>query len=160
MILAALMAVMSLSANAQFEYGTMYGNLSLSSFDMSYRKDTKFHFGLEAMGGSFVEDAWMVNGRFGYDHQGRGEMNNFELGAGFRYYFVQNGIFLGGGVKYEFNGIGSFHRNYLDLTPEVGYFFYLNRNLSIEPVVYYDLCVNKFSDGSRIGLKLGFGYYF
>lgn len=160
MMLAMLLAVVSMHASAQFEADTKFANLSLTGFDMSYSKNAKFHFGLEGWAGYFVEDSWMVNARLGYNHQGGVDANTFDLGAGFRYYFSQNGVFLGGGLLYEFDGAGSFKNNYLDLTPEVGYCFFLNRNLSIEPVVYYNLCLNKFSDGSKIGLRVGFGYYF
>ena len=82
---------------------------------------------------------------------------NVKMGVGARYYIVQNGLYLNMGLQYE-------HRepkfNYVQLTPEVGYCFYLNHYVSIEPAVYYDLCLNKFSEGSTVGLKLGFGFYF
>lgn len=160
MLLAILMAVTSLSASAQFQKGTSYLNTSLTGLNLSYSKDQKVTFGLEATGGCFVEDAWMVYGRFGYDHQfvsHAKDINNVKLGAGARYYIMQNGLYLNMGMQYEHRGTQS---NYLQLTPEVGYCFYINRYLSIEPSVYYDLCLNKFSDGSTVGLKLGFGFYF
>ncbi len=161
-VLVLLLVATSLNVSAQFEKGTKYANLSLTGLDMSYSKNAKFHFGLEAQGGYFVEQSWMPYARFGYNHQGMSgpDMNTFDLGAGVRYAFQQNGIFVGCGLLYEFEGIGGFNNNYIHLTPEVGYCFYLNHYLSIEPVVYYNLCLNKFSDGSKIGLKLGFGYYF
>ena len=52
------------------------------------------------------------------------------------------------------------NRNYMHLTPEVGYCFYVNRYLSIEPSVYCNLCFNRFSEGTEVGLKLGMGFYF
>ncbi len=128
--LALLFAVVSLSASAQFERYTSYLNTSLTGLDLSYSKDQKVTFGLQATGGYFFEDSWMVYGRLGY---------------------------LNMGLQFE-------HRepkfNYVQLTPEVGYCFYLNHFVSIEPAVYYDLCLNKFSDGSTVGLKVGFGFYF
>lgn len=159
-LLAALLAIMCVSANAQFEKGTKYGNLSLTGFDMSYSKNAKFHFGLEATGGYFVAKDWMVDGRFGYNHQGGVDMNSFDLGAGFRYYFQKSGVFLGGGLLYEFYGVDKFNSNFFHLTPEVGYCFYINHYVSIEPAVYCNLCMNHFEDGSKIGLKVGFGFYF
>ena len=153
---ALLFAVVSMSASAQFERYTSYLNTSLTGLNLSYSKDQKVTFGLQATGGYFFEDAWMVYGRFGYEHQYK-SIDNVKMGVGARYYIVQNGLYLNMGLQYE-------HRepkfNYVQLTPEVGYCFYLNHYVSIEPAVYYDLCLNKFSEGSTVGLKLGFGFYF
>lgn len=161
MLLALLLAVITLGANAQFEQGTNYANLSMSGLDLSYSKGEKFRLGLEASAGHFVADEWMLTARFGYQHQwvqGPGDVNNLELGAGFRYYIRQNGIFLGCGLMYEHANV---HRgNYLDLTPEVGYCYYINQYLSIEPALYFNCCLNQFSEGSKVGLRLGVGYYF
>lgn len=158
-VLVMLLAVVSLSASAQFEKYTSYLNTSLTGLNLSYSKNEKVTFGLQATGGYFFEDAWMVYGRFGYDHQFRKgkDVNNVKLGAGARYYIHQNGLYLNLGLQYEHRGINS---NYVQLTPEVGYCFYLNNHVSIEPAVYYDLCLNDFSGGSTVGLKLGFGFYF
>lgn len=186
-----LMVVSILPASAQFEKYTSYLNTSLTGMGLSYSKDSKLKFGIQATGGYFVEDGWMVYGRAGYEHQGhRGEMqnrNDLHLGVGGRYYFNQNGIFLGVGLMYQhasnvtaskresiwegedaqgkqwltrtvYTNYGS--RNYVHLTPEVGYCFYVNQYLSIEPSVYFNLCLNRFSEGTEVGLKLGMGYYF
>jgi len=160
--LALLLAVVSLGASAQFEKGTKYVNLSMTGLDLSYSKNNKFHFGLEAQAGYYIANSWMPYARFGYSHQGMSgpDLNTFDLGAGVRYSMQQNGLFMGCGLLYEFEGISGVKNNYLCLTPEVGYCFYLNHYLSIEPAVYYNLCLNKFSDGSKVGLKIGFGYYF
>lgn len=160
--MAVLVAVTSLGAFAQFEKNTSYLNTSLTGLNMSYSKDAKFTFGLDATGGYFFEDAWMLYGRFGYDHQyvkGDGnDVNNLSIGAGARYYIRQNGLYLAAGLKYEH--ANRHHGNYLDITPEVGYCYYLNHYLSVEPALYYDLCVNHFSAGSKVGLRVGFGFYF
>lgn len=162
---------LTLSAHAQFEKHTSYINAGLSGLDLSYNDGQKFRMGLDATGGFFFEDAWMVYGRMGYQHQfvaGKdNDINNFKLGAGARYYFTQNGIFLGCGLQYEHSnnsdnslGLTGCKANYVQITPEVGYCFYLNHYLSIEPSVYYDICLNKFSEGSKVGLRIGLGYYF
>ena len=161
--LAIMLAVVSLGANAQFAKGTKYISTSLSAFDISYRKNN-FQLGLDATAGYFTADAWMVYGRFGFGYENQkgpdNDINKFNLGAGARYYIMQNGLYLGMGLKIDHSKFGSTARNYVDLTPEVGYCFYLNHYVSIEPAVYYDLCLNKYSEGSRVGLRLGFGYYF
>ena len=191
-MLVLLMAVTSLSASAQFEKYTSYLNTSLTGMGLSYSKDSKFKMGVQATGGYFVEDGWMIYGRLGYEHQGaRGTMknrNDLQVGVGGRYYIEQNGIFLGLGLTFQHAStvtstqtINSVeipssdpkklvretvittkygNRNYMHLTPEVGYCFYVNRYLSIEPSVYCNLCFNRFSEGTEVGLKLGMGFYF
>lgn len=190
-LLALLLAVSSLQASAQFEKYTSYLNTSLTGMGLSYSKDSKFKMGVQATGGYFVEDSWMIYGRLGYEHQGaRGEMknrNDLQVGVGGRYYIEQNGIFLGLGLMYQHasnvttsqtvNSLESTlpdgstfvretvlnhygNRNYMHLTPEVGYCFYINQYLSVEPSVYCNLCLNRFSEGTEVGLKLGMGFYF
>lgn len=161
-LLVALLAVVSVSAKAQFEKGTNYMNASLTGLDLSYANGTKFRFGLESMGGQFVQDEWLVFARFGYEHQyikgPDNDVNNVNVGAGFRYYMKKNGIFMGAGLQYEHANVRK--GNYIDITPEVGYCFYLSHYLSIEPSVYYNMCLNRFVDGSKFGVRLGFGYYY
>jgi len=180
--LALMLAVVSLSANAQFDKGTKYLNASLSGLSMSYSKDAKFKFGIEALGGYFIEDAWMLYGKVGYQHQNikgdNNDKNNVQLGVGGRYYIKQNGLYIGCGLLVDhvshaipesytelINGSEVTYtkmknRTYFDLTPEIGYCFYLNHYVSIEPSVYYNMCLNHFSEGSEVGLKIGVGYYF
>lgn len=184
-----LIAVSSMQASAQFEKYTSYLNTSLTGLGLSYSKDSRFKMGVQATGGYFVEDCWMLYGRFGFEHQGaRGVMknrNDLQIGVGGRYYIEQNGIFLGVGLAYQHATNVTFsqhesiigettengpveirtvynygNRNYVHLTPEVGYCFYVNNYLSIEPSVYCNLCLNRFSEGTEIGLKLGMGFYF
>lgn len=186
-VLALLVAIVSMSANAQFEKGTKVANLSLTGFDMSYQRGQKFHFGLEAQGGYFVEQDWMVGGRVGYDYLGGGPNHEFNLGADARYYFHKTGVFVGGGLLYSHTRYPLYAStvasiitdtatgtttattttytyqtswNFISIPLEAGYCFFLNNHLSIEPAVYCHLCLNHFDDGSKIGLKLGVGYYF
>ena len=179
-IMALLLAVTTLSAKAQFEQGTSYVNTSLSGMDLSFQKN-QFNLGLDVKGGYFFEDAWMCYGQMEYNFtniKGKyNDANQIALGAGIRYYIEQNGLFLNLGVKYGhtsswgieygmdyLNGpfINAIHtsKNNIFLTPEVGYCFYLNHYVSIEPAVYYDMSLHHFSSGSKVGLKLGFGFYF
>jgi hypothetical protein len=41
----------------------------------------------------------------------------------------------------------------------VGYTFYLNDKVSIEPAVYADFGMNDFRNGTNAGLKIAFGLY-
>ena len=150
-----LFAVVSMGAFAQFEQGTKYANLSLTGFGMNYSKAGGFNLGLDATGGYFVADSWMLLGEFGWSHQNGN--SSVGLGAGARYYLVQNGLFFGGMLKYKHIPA---RVNNVYLTPEVGYCFYLNNHVSIEPAVYVDMCLNHFKDFTNVGLKIGFGYYF
>lgn len=154
-------AVVSMSSYAQFEKGTKYVGASLTGLNMSYSSGEKFGLGLEAMGGYFIEDSWMITGRLGFTHKWQDapnrDINIVTVGVGGRYYFQQNGIFLGSGLQYQHAAINV---DYLQMPFEVGYCYYLNQHVSIEPSVYYDLCLNKFSDGSKVGFKIGFGFYF
>ena len=50
--------------------------------------------------------------------------------------------------------------NNVQICPEVGYTFFLNRFVTLEPSVYYNISLNNFSDGSKVGLRLGFGFFF
>ena len=138
-----LFAVVSMGAFAQFEQGTKYvgANLQGTGFGMGYSKNTDFKLGL--------------NARAGYLHQNGN--SSVGLGAGARYYLVQNGLFFGGMLKYKHIPA---RVNNVYLTPEVGYCFYLNNHVSIEPAVYVDMCLNHFKDFTNVGLKIGFGYYF
>ena len=183
MFLAALLVVISVGAYAQFEKGTKYINASLTGLDMSYSKDSRFRFGFEGTGGYFIEECWMPYGRIGFNHQSlKGpDVNSLEIGAGARYYFKRTGVYLSGGLLYGFEGqpgIRTYETNIdsdepyevpytskeknnnISLAFEAGYCFYLNHFMSIEPAIYYNLCLNDFSDGSRVGFKIGLGFYF
>ena len=159
-MLVLLMAVTSLSASAQFEKYTSYLNTSLTGMGLSYSKDSKFKMGVQATGGYFVEDGWMIYGRLGYEHQGaRGTMknrNDLQVGVGGRYYIEQNGIYLGVNCKYVHAG-----KKFNDVMPgvEVGYAFFLNDAVTVEPAIYYDQSFKNHKDYSTIGFKIGVGVY-
>ena len=158
-LLLLLFAVVSMSSFAQFEKGTKYVGASLTGLNISYSTGEKFGLGFSANGGYFIEDSWMIHGILGYDHkwQDGPDFNEVVLGAGARYYFQSNGIFLGAGLQYRHSVA---QNDFLQLPLEVGYCYYLNHFVSIEPAIYFEPCLNKFSDGTRVGLKIGFGFYF
>ena len=132
---------MTVAAHAQFQKGKGYIGASLTGLDMHYNGGDKFNFGLEAKGGYILWDNLMALGSIGYQHSGRDEVQDyFELGVGGRIHA---------------NG------NYNDVMPgvEVGYAFYINRSVTIEPAVYYDQSFRNHRDFSTIGLKVGLGVY-
>ena len=159
MFLSLTMALMCLTASAQFEAGKMYVNASLSGLNLAYSKTNRFTADVQATGGYFLAQDWMVLGRIGYNHPGK-HKDNFEIGVGGRYYIEQNGLSLGLVASYEHGHENAMHTDHGYLTPEVGYTFFLNRYVTIEPAIYYKMCLDDFSDASTVGLKLGLGFYF
>ncbi len=186
------------AAHAQFTEGTKYIAASASGLNLSYSKTSEFNFGLNADGGYYFADGWMAHAN---------------LGAGVRYSFLQNGIFIGTGLEYAFNrydttipvtlqtyntstttkpvldsegqvvlddeGKPTFTTqtittsvDYITMSTaservhniripiEIGYTFYLNRFLAVEPAIYSKMSLNHFSEGTEFGLKVGLGFYF
>jgi len=138
-----------------FGQGTKYVNASLTGLGISYNSTEKLRFGIDATAGYFLWDDMMIKGTVGFDHKAHAD--NITLGLGGRYYFDQNGIFLGTGLEYLHEA-----KNYNDLRIpiEAGYCFYVSHYVSIEPVVYYKMSINDFSYKSTVGLKVGIGLYF
>lgn len=149
--------LMTLNASAQFQQGKGYIGASLTGLDMHYNGADKFNMGVEAKGGYLFADNLMALASVGYEHYGNDAMaDRFVLGAGARYYIIQNGLYLGVNAKWVHE-----NHDYNDVLPgiEVGYAFYINRSVTIEPAIYYDQSFKKHSDYSTIGLKVGIGVY-
>ena len=98
----------------------------------------------------------MAIAEFGMDYR-NSDMQQIFAGAKCRYLIEQNGLFLQLGAKYV-HGAPSF--NDVQITPEVGYCYFLNGHLTLEPSIYYDLSLSDFSDKSKFGLKVGLAWYF
>lgn len=147
----------ALTANlvhAQFEQGTKFINTSLTGLNMQFNKD--FKLGVEARAGYFFTDDWALTAAAGVDY-GNSTLNSFFGSAGVRYYIEQNGLFLGVNAKYVHKDGG-----YNDIMPgvELGYCFFLNKSVTIEPSLYYDISTKDSNNFSECGLKVGFSYYF
>ncbi len=147
--------MVSMVANAQFEKGKIYAGASLSGFDVSCSGSGSGKYGLQAHGGYLVDDNMMITGLVGLARQNG--VTDFSIGAGGRYYLVQNGIFFGVSLKYVNES-----SVYDDLMPgvQVGYAFFLNDKITIEPELYYDHALFNFKDYSTVGFRLGLGIYF
>lgn len=150
-----LLMFMAGSAMAQFEAGTKYIGASLSGLNLSYNSDEHFRLNLNSKAGLFVTDGLMVYADFGYAHTRH--TDDLNAGVGARFYFRQNGIFMGAATEYVHHTKSS---NDLMVPIEIGYAFYLNHYLAVEPSVYYKMSTNNFSDDSTVGLSIGLGYYF
>lgn len=147
------------AAHAQFEKDVWYANASLTGLDLSHSKYEGNRLGLSLSGGVFFADntAVLVHFRGEYLEHGTDETS---IGAQLRYYFASCGVYGGLGMAYKHLSNGDYKKNLTCLTPEVGYAFFLGRNLTVEPAVYYDLSFKDTSDYSKLGFKIGFGLYF
>lgn len=153
MIIVAL--VMTITASAQFEAGTMYGNASMSGLNLSYNSTTKCAFNVDAKVGYCLADNLMVLGMAGIDTQSA--YTNLSVGVGGRYYIIQNGIYLGANLQIK--QVDTQKHN--DVMPgvELGYAFFINRHVTIEPAIYYDQSFKNHSDYSTVGFRIGIGVY-
>lgn len=151
-VLAAL--AVSLASHAQFEQGKVYLGASLSGLNLSYNGSDKGSLGLQAKGGYLFADDLMATGQVAYEKQ-HDLPYRLTLGVGARYYIVQNGLYLGASVNYR-HATG-----YNDILPsvQVGYAFFLNRTVTIEPEIYYDQSFKNHCDYSTVGLRVGVGVY-
>lgn len=146
---------MTIAANAQFEEGKKYLASSFSGVGASYNSTEELKFNIDVQGGYFLADNWMLTGLVGLYNPGKDMKNSFNVGAGLRYYVQQNGLYFGVKAKLAFSSKNT------DLMPgaELGYAFFINDKVTIEPAVYYDMSTKDFSDRSTVGLKIGLGIY-
>ena len=139
-----LLMVVATGAKAQFESGTKYVGASLSGLGLSYSSSERFRMGVDAEAGLFVADGLLLKANVGYEHTRLAD--DVRAGLSARYYFLQNGIFMGAGAEY--NHFTS-NRNDVMIPIEIGYAFYLNHYLTVEPSVYYKMSLHDFSDNSN-----------
>ncbi|MBR5804222.1 MAG: DUF481 domain-containing protein [Bacteroidaceae bacterium] len=158
-----IMLVVTTMAHAQFEQNKWYFNAAVTDFGLSYSGSEKLRMGAQITAGTFLFDdiALLLNGETIFHKQGE---RSATFGVGARYYFSQNGIYVGTGVKfrhYEYVSEGVKLNSFSDglWSFESGYAFFLSRTVTIEPAIYYDLSF-KDSDYSKVGFKLGFSLYF
>jgi hypothetical protein len=162
MIFAACLLLTSLEASAQFEKNSWVVNPTITGVEYSYNDVNKNHFGFSAQGGAFVIDNVALLLKLGGDWTNT--VHTYSVGTGGRYYFSNIGVYVGSGLyftrwAYSNDRERQGHRDEYGLTVDGGYAFFLSRTVTIEPAVYYDLSF-KDSDLSKLGLKLGFGFYF
>lgn len=152
-----LVLVFALSANAQFEKGKCYLGASLTGLNLSYSGVDNLNLGVSAQGGYLFHDNLMVLANASFKHSNNKVVpNEYTAGVGGRYYIIQNGIYLGLNAKW----IHAQH-SYNDMMPgmEIGYAFFINGSVTIEPALYYDQSFRNHSDYSTFGFKVGIGVY-
>ncbi|WP_036877713.1 outer membrane beta-barrel protein [Xylanibacter oryzae] len=155
MLVMGLMTVMV--SHAQFEEGKIYAGASLSGLDLNYSGKEHTNFGAQAKLGYMCLDNLMVFGQASYQHSGNDDIADYaSIGVGGRYYIIQNGLYLGAGVK-----LIHANHSYNDFMPEIemGYAFFISHTATIEPSIYYDQSFKNHSDYSKIGFRIGFGLY-
>jgi len=160
MLLCGLM--FSLAGSAQTEDSTpffkdkVFLNSSVTGLGLNYNKTQKWNLGATFKGGYFFEDNWAVTGQLGFEYHQEAP-NAFIGGVGLRYYFEQNGIYIGAGMNYVHE-----NHNYDDFMPtvQVGYAFFLNRYVTFEPEIYYNQSLKNHCDYSGFGIRMGFSVYF
>ncbi len=150
-----LLLVVAVNANAQFEKRTKYIGASMSGLGLSYSSNERFRMGLDLEAGYFFCDNVLVKGNIGYEHTRY--TDDVRIGVTARYYIIQNGIFLEAGAEYNHFTKSN---NDVMIPVEVGYAFYLNQYLAVEPAVYYKMSLHDFSGNSTVGLSIGLSYYF
>jgi len=147
------------AANAQFTYdtppfgqGKIFVGASMSGFDIGGR-NSNFHVDFSTKGGYMLMDNLLALGELSYNYEEHCD-GIISLGAGARYYIEQNGIFLGAGARL------ADMTNHLDFQPnvQVGYAFFLNRTVTVEPELYFNISTKDF-DNSSYGLRIGVGIY-
>ena len=155
-MLAMTLVVSAQSSDTPFEKGKIYVGAGFSGLNLNYNSNTKWNFDINARGGYFIEDNWMLLGEFMWGIRQKSD-NSFKLGAGARYYIVQNGLYLGAGARYAHQG-----SEYNDFVPNVnvGYAYFLNHYVTIEPELYFDISTKSFKDYSGFGLRVSLGVYF
>lgn len=154
-----LLLVCTLGAHAQFEKNKWFIDTSVTGLGLSYSGSQKTNFGFEANGGAFMADNVALLVGLGGNY-GKGVTDMTQVGVGGRYYFDKVGIYLGLGMKYKHFGDHVLKNNDIAAGFEVGYAFFLSRTVTLEPAVYYDQSLMHHKDYSKIGFKVGFGFYF
>lgn len=138
-----------------FAKDKFYTGASLSGFNLNWYKSQSWHADVAAKCGYLFEDDWMITANVDYDWNKTGA-KNLMAGAGLRYYIEQNGLFLGAGANYLHNSA------YDDFMPTVqlGYAYFLNRTVTLEPELYYNLSLKDHTEYSGFGFRIGIGIYF
>lgn len=156
MTMVALM--MSVATFAQFEQGKLYANANMSGMNFSYTGAEKWKFDIGAKAGYMIEDCFMVTGQADFSCRNN-DTNSFTLGAGVRYYVVQNGLYIGAGANYKHMSVAGASIDDFMPTVQIGYAFFLSKTVTIEPEFYYNQSFKDHSNFSEAGIRVGIGIY-
>lgn len=153
-----MMALSASTALAQFEQGKKYVGASVSGLNASFNNDEDWKMDFSTKLGIMVEDNWMITGQLECNYR-KQAFSTIGFGGGVRYYIVQNGLYLGAGGNFKhcwYDG-----ERFTDVLPtvQVGYAFFLNKILTIEPELYYNESFKSHKDYSGFGFRIGIGIY-
>ena len=153
-----LALTMSATSFAQFEQGKKYVSTSLSGANLHFTGAEKWKFDLNAKVGYMIEDNWMALAQLEYGYR-KYEPNTLMMGVGARYYIVENGLFLGAGANYCHRGVVGAPIDDFIPTVHIGYAFFINKTVTIEPEFYYNQSLKDHSNFSDVGIRIGLGLY-
>ncbi len=148
--------VCSTSAFAQFEKGKYYASASATGVEFSVSEAEDFAMGLNATAGYLFEKNLMGIVELGTDYR-NSEWQYMSIGGKVRYYLEKNGFFASAGCRLCHYWTDD---NDFQITPEVGYCYFLNKTVTIEPSAYYDISLTDFGNYSKFGVKVAIGLYF
>ncbi len=152
--LTANVSAQSINDETPFTEKKVYLNAGLSGLDLNFNSSSKWNLDASVKVGCFLKDNFMLLGEIMLGLHEK-STNETGVGAGVRYSFASNGLYVGAGARYK-------HYNEKDdFVPNInaGYTFFVSRILTIEPELYYDMSTRNFKDYSRFGLRMGFGLY-
>lgn len=158
LLICAVLLLVSVASHAQFEQGKWVVTPSLTQLNVSYSGYEKTTVGFEAEGGLFIMDNIAVMLNAGANIRQGGDDKTF-IGVGARYYFDKVGLYLGAKARFDQYDYLIGNKKDASVGGEAGYSFFLTRNLTVEPAVYYNQSLTD-QHYSKIGVKLGFGFYF
>ncbi len=154
MVFATSVNSQSINDKTPFTEGKTYINAGFSGLNLNYNSTSKWNLNAGVKVGYLLKDNFMLLGDvvLGLYQESPNEIG---IGAGARYYIEQNGLYLGGGLRFRHSSeVNDFMPNV-----NVGYSFFLSRTVTIEPELYYDISTKSFKDYSGFGLRIGFGIY-
>ena len=154
-----LALTMSVATFAQFEKGKLYVGTGLTGATLNYTGSERWKLDVNAKLGYMLENNWMGLA-YGELNCRKYEHNAFAMGLGVRRYFDECGIYAGVGIKYAHFYCGETGVDDFLPTAHLGYAFFLNRTVTIEPEVCYSQSLKSHSDYSGLGFRLNFGIYF
>lgn len=147
---------MSFNSNAQIEKGTMLigGSVRFNHMISENSSRTSLHFSPNA--GYTVFKNFVVGGNASFNYNK--DYHSWSISPYIRYYY--KGAFLEGGYGFSQSVYGDYKTDYSFLNLELGYAAFLNKNVALEPALYFD---RQFRMGdyqySNFGLKLGLQIY-
>jgi len=151
----------SINAFSQIEKPITKGNIMLSGGgSLSYMKSqldystftsksSGFYISLTPGASYFIIDNFAIGLNTTLTYSGLKNSKTYTLGIGPKVtYYFNNGLFLNASVNYNYSkGISNsdYVTKFFSFKPGVGYAFFLNQKVSLEPGLYYELSNNKYA---------------